>query len=85
MNAEDIDNRHSTTKRTYGRFGGWRQRRTVIPTTVRGRWRSYYENIADAIMGRAESAVKLNEARRVMAVLDAGVRSAQSGQVVTLR
>lgn len=56
---------------------------TVIPTRP-GRWRSYYENIRDALTGTAELAVKPQEVRRVMAVFDAAVRSARSGQVMTV-
>lgn len=56
---------------------------TTIPT-VPGRWRSYYENIRDALTGKAELAVKAQEVRQVMAVFDAALRSAQTGQVVTV-
>lgn len=56
---------------------------TIIPT-LPGRWRSYYENIRDALTGKAALAVKPQEVRRVMAVLDAALRSAQSGQVVSV-
>lgn len=56
---------------------------TVIPT-IPGRWRSYYENIRDVLTGEASLAVKPQQVRRVMAVFDAALRSAQSGQVVTL-
>lgn len=56
---------------------------TTIPT-VPGRWRGYYENVRDALTGKAELAVKPQEVRRVMAVFDAAWRSAQSGQVVTV-
>ncbi len=54
---------------------------TIIPT-LPGRWRSYYENICDVLTNGAELAVKPQEVRRVMAVLDAALRSAQSSQVV---
>lgn len=53
---------------------------TIIPT-LSGRWRSYYENIRDVLTGQADLAVKPQEVRRVMAVFDAALRSAQSGQV----
>ncbi len=54
---------------------------TTVPT-LPGRWRSYYENIADVLAGKAEPAVKLAENRRVMAVMDAALRSARSNQVI---
>jgi scyllo-inositol 2-dehydrogenase (NADP+) len=53
----------------------------IVPT-LPGRWRSYYENIADVLAGKAEPAVKLAENRRVMAVMDAALRSARSNQVI---
>jgi scyllo-inositol 2-dehydrogenase (NADP+) len=53
----------------------------VVPT-LPGRWRSYYENIADVLGGSAEPAVPLGESRRVMAVMDAALRSARSNQVI---
>lgn len=56
----------------------------IVPT-LPGRWRSYYENIADVLAGKAEPAVKLAENRRVMAVLDAALRSARSNQVIRAR
>lgn len=53
----------------------------VIPT-IPGRWRNYYENVAEVIRNGAEPVVKPQEMRRVMAVLDAGMRSAMEGRVV---
>lgn len=51
--------------------------------TLPGRWRSFYENVADTLAGHAEPAVKLEEMRRLMAVLDAARESASTGQVIT--
>jgi scyllo-inositol 2-dehydrogenase (NADP+) len=50
--------------------------------TVPGRWRSYYENIADALEDRSKLAVKAEEVRRVVAVLEAAAESARSSEVV---
>ncbi len=50
--------------------------------TVPGRWRSYYENIAAAILGRAELSVTAASVRRGMAVIDAARQSAATGQAV---
>lgn len=55
----------------------------TIPT-LPGRWRSYYENVADVIANGAEPAVRLSEVRREIAVIDAARRSAQTGEVVRL-
>jgi scyllo-inositol 2-dehydrogenase (NADP+) len=54
---------------------------TVVPT-IPGRWRNYYENIADVLARGAEPLVKLGEMRRLMAVLDAAFESARTGAVV---
>lgn len=56
----------------------------IIVPTVPGRWRSYYENVRDAINGEAELIVKASEVQRVMTVIDAALRSAESGQVIHL-
>jgi scyllo-inositol 2-dehydrogenase (NADP+) len=50
--------------------------------TLRGSWKSYYQNIADALVDGAELAVKPEEIRRVVAVLEAVEQSARSGEVV---
>lgn len=47
-----------------------------------GRWRSFYENIRDALRGEAELLVTPQQTRRVMAVLDAARESARTVQVV---
>lgn len=50
--------------------------------TVRGSWKSYYQNIADALVDGKELAVKPEEIRRVVAVLEAVQQSAKTGAVV---
>ncbi len=52
--------------------------------TLPGRWRSFYENIRDALRGDAQLLVTPAQTRRVMAVLDAARESARTGQVVKL-
>lgn len=52
-----------------------------VPTRA-GRWRTYYENIADALLNGAEPHVKPDEMRRAIAVLDGARQSAQMGEVV---
>ena len=39
--------------------------------TAPGRWRSYYENIADALAGRAELAVTAESVRQTMVAIEA--------------
>ena len=58
--------------------------RETVLEPVAGRWRSYYENVADAIRGRAELAVTAASVRRVMAVFDAARESARHGRAVTV-
>jgi scyllo-inositol 2-dehydrogenase (NADP+) len=50
--------------------------------TMPGRWRSFYENVADALAGRAKPAVTLPSVRRTIAVLDAAFDSVRTGDVV---
>jgi len=57
----------------------------IVVPTVPGRWRGFYENVRDAMNGEAELAVKATQVQRVMAVIDAALRSAESGQVIRLR
>lgn len=52
--------------------------------SVRGDWTSYYRNVADALAGRAELIVRPEEARRAMAVFDAAMLSARTGETVRL-
>ena len=82
MKAGDIDAAEEP-EALYGRLNNGESEQ-VIPT-VAGRWRNYYENIADVLNNNAEPAVKLSEARRVIAVVDAAKQSAESSQVVQTR
>lgn len=77
MIARDIDSARDPEENWARILDGKTER--VVPT-LPGRWRSYYENVADALAGRAESAIGLDSVRRAMSVLDAGMRSAASGQ-----
>lgn len=79
MSGGDID-AAAEDPGTYGVLNDGTSERTV-PTTP-GRWRDYYENVADVLLNNADPAVELPELRRQIAVLDAARRSAQSGEVV---
>ena len=50
--------------------------------TLPGRWRDYYENIADALQNGATPIVTVDSARRTMMIIDAALKSAHSGDVV---
>ena len=52
-----------------------------IPT-IAGRWRDYYENIADALQNGATPIVTVDSARRTMMIIDAALKSSRSGEVV---
>ena len=57
---------------------------TLVIDSVRGTWKSYYQNISDVLNRGAELAVKPDQVYRAMRVYDAAKRSAETGQVVTL-
>jgi len=56
----------------------------IVIESVRGDWTSYYRNVADALAGRAELAVRPEQVRRAIAVFDAAMRSAATGETVRL-
>jgi scyllo-inositol 2-dehydrogenase (NADP+) len=81
MNRGEIDAAREDPA-TYGRFHDGKQENTV--PTVPGRWRSFYENVADALAGKAELAVDPQTVRRSIVLLEAAFASAASGEVVRL-
>jgi len=64
-------------------LGGLRSE--MVVETLRPSWKSYYRNIADVLLRGAELAVKPEEARRVVAVLDAAEESVRTGASVSVR
>ena len=56
----------------------------LVVETVRSDWTGYYQNVADALNGRAELAVKPEQVRRAIAVFDAAMKSAQTGETVPI-
>lgn len=52
--------------------------------SLKADWTAYYENVRDAVDGRAPLAVRPEEARRVIAVLEAAVESARTNEPVAL-
>ena len=59
-----------------------RMAETIIETTP-GRWRSYYENIADALAGRAALAVTAHSVRQTMVAIEAARLSAAQQRPVS--
>ncbi len=56
----------------------------MLLETIPGRWRNYYENIADVLLNGAELAVTAEEAAEVVRVVEAAMKSAETGQAVDL-
>jgi len=86
MIAGNIDAAHEDPAhraRLYSEVAG--QSAETVLETVPGRWRCFYENIAAALQDREKLAVRPESVRAVMAVLEAGQRSAAQGQVVPLQ
>ena len=50
--------------------------------TLKGNWKVYYQNVSAALLDGAELAVKPEEIRRVVAVLEAVAESVRTGEVV---
>jgi predicted dehydrogenase len=57
-------------------------RRTEARPRAKGDYRDYYVRIRDAILGRGANPVPPAEARRVMAVLECALRSAEQGRTI---
>jgi hypothetical protein len=51
-------------------------------TTIQGNWKAFYRNIAEALLDGTPLAVRPEEVRRVVGVLEAVQRSADMGEVV---
>lgn len=79
MKAGDID-AAVEAEADFGRLSDG-ETETIIPTKP-GRWRSYYEHIADILTHRADPIVTLSQARRVIALMDAATQSAETNETV---
>ena len=82
LKAGDIDSARED-KSQFGRLHDGKTE-AVVPTLA-GRWRNYYENIVAVLTDGAEPLVKLTEARRVIALLDAARRAARLNQVLEVQ
>lgn len=65
---------------TFGKLHDGKSER-VFPT-LPGRWRSYYESVAATLQTGAPPSVPLADSRRAMRVIDAALKSAETGQAV---
>ena len=52
--------------------------------TVRGRWMGLYENVAAALNGKAELAVKVTQARDVLRIIELARESHEKGITVAM-
>lgn len=83
MIAEDIDSAREAPEhraRLFADVAG-RPAEAVIES-VPGRWRSFYENIAEALQDRSKLAVTPESARAAFAVIEAARESASTGRAV---
>lgn len=80
MNAGDIDAAREDPS-AYARLWTGKEApfQQEILKTIPGHWRSFYENIADAIRGDAAPLVTTESVRRTMLMLEAAQQSAESG------
>lgn len=53
--------------------------------TVPGDWPAYYQNVADHLLRGEELAVKPEEGRRTVAVIEMAAESAARGEIVNCR
>ena len=58
------------------------EQESLVVDSVRGTWKSYYQNISDVLNKGADLAVKPEEVYKVMQVYDAAMKSAKTGEVV---
>jgi scyllo-inositol 2-dehydrogenase (NADP+) len=80
MNARNIDAAPEEVANRARLWGEWDGLKTeTVVQTVPGRWRSFYENVADALLERAPLAITPESVRRGIAVIDAALRSAEKG------
>ena len=80
MIAGDIDSA-AEAPQNYARL--YRPEEAAVVEPIPGRWRSYYENIAAALTGRAELAVTAQSVRQTLVAIEAARLSAAERRVVT--
>ncbi len=60
------------------------ENREIVVESVRGSWKSYYQNISDVLNKGAELIVKPEQIARMMRVYDAAMRCSETGEAVPL-
>lgn len=80
MNAGNIDSAREDVENRARLWTEWQGLRSeTILATVPGRWRNYYENIAEVLAGKAELAITPESVRRGIAIVEAAFKSAAEG------
>ncbi|MGH2460271.1 MAG: Gfo/Idh/MocA family protein [Chloroflexota bacterium] len=74
--AEDPANRARVSTELHGLAA------ELVVESVKSDWTDYYRNVADALLGRAPLVVKPEEVRRAIAVFDAAMQSAATGETI---
>ena len=83
MAAGDIDAAQEDPK-NYARVWTGEGEQERIVESVRGSWKSYYQNISNVLNNGAELNVKPEEVKRAMLIFDAAIYSAKTGDTVRL-
>jgi scyllo-inositol 2-dehydrogenase (NADP+) len=85
MVQENIDaakENPATYAKVWTEAGG--EKRDLVIESVRGSWKSYYQNISDVLNKGAELIVKPEQVRRAMQVYNAAMKSSETGEAVRL-
>lgn len=56
----------------------------MVVESVKGYWKSYYQNISDVLNKGVELIVKPEEGKRTMVIYDAAMRSVETSQAVQI-
>jgi scyllo-inositol 2-dehydrogenase (NADP+) len=60
------------------------ERQEIVIDSVQASWKAYYQNISDVLNAGAELVVKPGQMLRLMQVYDAAMRSAETGETISL-
>lgn len=79
-NIDAAEEDPDTYAKVWTEAGG--EQRELAIESVKGSWKSYYQNISDVLNKGAELIVNPEETKRVMQVYDAAIRSSETGEAV---
>jgi len=49
---------------------------------ARGKWLGFYQNVAEVVQGKTSAAVSVESVVRSLRVIETGIKSAETGQVI---